>query len=198
MRTMARKAMRIGKTAVFGLGLMVALALMLGATTTALAAVPGDPLELGEVNDIGAAATALIGDRAGGVLQIANKGSGTALNLRVSANQPPLTVNPVAGKATNLDADKLDGQEAADFAPARAYFREVQGAGRANAFGDATARCDPGDLVITGGYRKVDAASTFVADMVPVKGQPNGWQVIWFSSGTADDIVVRVLCADVA
>ena len=35
----------------------------------------------------------------------------------MNADQAPMTVNAEAGKATNLDADKLDGQDASSFAP---------------------------------------------------------------------------------
>jgi hypothetical protein len=35
----------------------------------------------------------------------------------VNAGQAPLTVNAEAGKATNLDADKLDGKDSTEFAP---------------------------------------------------------------------------------
>src|ERR687886_786198 len=48
-----------------------------------------------------------------------NKSTGTgatALNLNVAANKPPLTVNSTAGKATNLNADKLDGLDSTAFA----------------------------------------------------------------------------------
>ena len=182
----------------FTVGVAVVLALTMSAVSTALAGTGvGAVFNLGKTNTVNAVSK-LVGSTFGSMLVIDNNGGGPALNLQVEPGKAPLVVGSNAGKATNLDADKLDGKEAADFAPAKAYFREAQGVGRANAFGDATARCDPGDLVISGGYRKVDAASTFVADMVPVKAQPNGWQVIWFSSGTADDITVRVLCADVA
>jgi len=43
------------------------------------------------------------------------QGSGAALNVQVPAGQAPITVSAGAGKATNLDADKLDGHEASDF-----------------------------------------------------------------------------------
>ncbi len=43
---------------------------------------------------------------------------GSALQLQVNSGQAPLKVNSAAGKATNLNADKLDGKEASSFANA--------------------------------------------------------------------------------
>jgi hypothetical protein len=54
----------------------------------------------------------------GANLKIQNNGTNsqsTALELQVVQDAHPLTVNPGAGKATNLDADKVDGQEASSF-----------------------------------------------------------------------------------
>ena len=52
-------------------------------------------------------------------LELVNTSTGaaaTALNLTVVSGQPPLKVNAAAGTATNLSADKLDGQEASELA----------------------------------------------------------------------------------
>jgi hypothetical protein len=51
-------------------------------------------------------------------LQNSNATGGTSaggLAITVPAGRAPLTVNAGAGKATNLDADKLDGHDAGDF-----------------------------------------------------------------------------------
>jgi hypothetical protein len=65
MTTIARKVMWVGKATVFTVGPIVTLALILGVGTTALAAVPGDPFELGETNTINNALTKLAGSRDG-------------------------------------------------------------------------------------------------------------------------------------
>jgi hypothetical protein len=95
-------------------GFAVGLALILGLATTALAAVPGDPLELGEVNTINNAFTKLVGSNDGdAMLTVDNNssaGGSKALNLRVEAGKQPINVNSDAGKATNLNADELDGK----------------------------------------------------------------------------------------
>lgn len=45
-----------------------------------------------------------------------NAGGGPALGLSVASGKAPMTVNAAAGKATNLDADELDGKSSEQFA----------------------------------------------------------------------------------
>ena len=73
LRGIGAKLARIGRLAVFGVGLLAILALVLGAATTALAAAPGDPLRLGQSNTIDVL-TMLLGNRAGTLHQIKNNG----------------------------------------------------------------------------------------------------------------------------
>lgn len=118
IRSAASKVIWVGRATAIAMGLAVALALVLGVATMALAAVPGDPFKLGQINTINAI-TQLVGSRDGSLLRIDNNSSGAgahALNLEVNAGKAPLKVNATAGKATNLDADKVDGQEASSFA----------------------------------------------------------------------------------
>jgi FlaG/FlaF family flagellin (archaellin) len=112
LRTTASKVAWVGRTASMVFGLALVLALVLGVATMALAAVPGDPFKLGQVNTINAI-TQLVGSRDGSLLRVDNNSSGAgahALNLEVNADKFPLKVNATAGKATNLNADKVDGQ----------------------------------------------------------------------------------------
>ena len=119
-KTIARKITWIGKATVFTVGLAVTLVLMFGVTTTALAAVPGDPFKLGQVNAVDAAST-LVGRVNGAMLGIENKSQGSkgapapALSLKVAPNNPPLTANAEAGTATGLSADELDGKDSTQF-----------------------------------------------------------------------------------
>jgi hypothetical protein len=108
--------MRAARAALLVAALVVAVVAALGATT-ALAAVPGDPLKLGQLNTINAL-TRLVGTRATTLLQVKNDG-GPALNLTVPAGQAPLVVSAGAGTAPNLSADKLDGKDATAFLPTR-------------------------------------------------------------------------------
>ena len=112
-----RKVAWIGRAATFCVGLAVVLAVTLGVAATALAAVPGDPFKLGRLNVVDRLTT-LTGSVAGPMLRVENNGGGPALALKSGAGGPPLTVGADAGKATNLDADKLDGKDASAFLPA--------------------------------------------------------------------------------
>ncbi len=96
---------------VAGLGLM--LAMVLGVATTALAAVPGDPFKLGQVNPIDRITT-LAGSTNNAMLRVDNDSAGpnaTALDLQVQPGKAPMKVNSVT-KVTGLNADRLDGQNA--------------------------------------------------------------------------------------
>lgn len=121
MKTIAGKVMWIGRATVFTIGLAVTLALMFGVTTAALAAVPGDPLKLGQVNAINALTT-LVGTANHALLSIENNSPGSkgasapALSLNVEQGNPPLVVNLEAGTATGLSADELDGKDSGAFA----------------------------------------------------------------------------------
>lgn len=122
MRTIHAGVARVGRATGFAVGLAVILAVALGVATTALAAVPGDPFRLGRINTIGRISQ-LVGSATTPLLRIDNNGTGSALDLRVEPGRPPMTVNADAGKAANLNADKLDGREGSAFA--RAYERTV-------------------------------------------------------------------------
>lgn len=114
IRSAASKAMWVGRTTSAIIGLAVALALVLGVSTMALAAVPGDPFKLGKINSINRVST-LVGSVTGPLLKVDNNGGGPALKLEANSGKSPLVVNADAGKAANLDADKLDGKDSSEF-----------------------------------------------------------------------------------
>lgn len=96
---------------------VIALTAVLASSGTAAAV---SYLVLGAVNSAGATTTLKSGVN-GNVLQITNTNStgGTSargLGITVPAGRAPLTVNSSAGKATNLNADKLDGIDSTGFA----------------------------------------------------------------------------------
>jgi hypothetical protein len=74
----------------------------------------GGVFNLGKTNSVNSQSL-LIGKNSSKELQITNTGSGPALGLSVAAGKAPLTVNSSAGKATNLNADKLDGLDSTAF-----------------------------------------------------------------------------------
>ncbi len=124
LRSAASKAMWVGRTASAVFGLALVLALVLGVATMAFAA-NGQNLVLGVLNNTATAVTKLTGNVAGKpALQVNNfsTASGSrALQLGVAEGKAPLVVNANAGKATNLNADKLDGKDSGELGGARAY-----------------------------------------------------------------------------
>ena len=113
LRSVASKVAWVGRTAAMVFGLALVLALVFGVTTTALSATGGNFL-LGKRNLADAVSTLI------------KQGPGPALRLVVEDNQPPMRVNASAGKATNLNADKVDGQDAEDLKP---LLADVEGNG---------------------------------------------------------------------
>ena len=112
LRSAASKVMWVGRATVFLVGLAVILALVVGAATAALGATGGNFI-LGQPNSAGAT-TKLTSAVAGPALELVNNGTSaaaTALRLSVPAGKAPMKVSSGAGKATNLDADKLDGRD---------------------------------------------------------------------------------------
>ena len=93
---------------VFGLALVMAL--VFGVATTALSATGGNFL-LGKPNSAGATSslTANIAKPALTLINTSTNVAATALNINVDAGNAPIKVNASAGKAVNLNADKLDG-----------------------------------------------------------------------------------------
>lgn len=75
----------------------------------------GGVFNLGKTNKVNAPTT-LTGKVKGKSLQLTNSGSGPALGITVRAGEAPLVVSAKAGKAINLNADKLDGHDASYFA----------------------------------------------------------------------------------
>lgn len=108
------KVLWVGRTASVAFGLALVVALVLGVTTVALAAVPGDPFKLGRINAVNAM-TQLVGTTDFVMLKVDNNGTGSALGLEVEPGEPPMRVNS-AKKVPNLNADKLDGLESARLA----------------------------------------------------------------------------------
>jgi hypothetical protein len=101
------------------IGLAVISALVLGVASAAFGANGGN-LILGQ-NNTASLLTKLTGQVPGGAaLQVVNtrpEAGSRGLQLSVAANKPPIQVNATAGKAINLDADKLDGKDSKQLLP---------------------------------------------------------------------------------
>jgi hypothetical protein len=94
-------------------GSVVSIVVLLAATAMAGTGI-GGVFNLGQSNTVNAPST-LKGSTSGKNLQLTNTGSGGGLGITVAAGKAPITVNQSAGKATNLNADKLDGMTSSSF-----------------------------------------------------------------------------------
>jgi hypothetical protein len=184
-------ALRRGK--VMLLALIVALTL--GVASTAMGHTGSVGLfHLNHSNAVNATSK-LVGSVAGPILRLDNSNaSGTALNLQVEPNRPPMTVNS-STKVTDLNADQLDGQDSTAFLPNATYTKEDSGTG----FDIGGPRlletfCDSGDVIVSGGHFGMDQGTTLAASGPEDFHQ--GWQVQWINDGTLDTITVIALCAD--
>ena len=166
LKTLLKATMQVGRATVFCVGLVVVLVVMLGTATTALAAVPGDPFRLGKTNAVNAVTT-LLGSRAGRAMLLVDNNSAEAksraLDLRVEPDRAPLTVNASAGKATNLDADTVDGKSAVEIGVNGLEHVEATSAFDSVSSKSAQARCPAGKLVVGTG-----------ADLTGAKSGPSG------------------------
>lgn len=155
MKTTARKVMWVGRATVFLVGLAVIVALTVGLASTALAGTGiGARFDLGKTNTVNAVSK-LVGNVAGPSLQIDNNsanGAATALNLLVEAGKAPMKVNPEAGTATNLSADKLDGKSADEIGVNGLEQVFSDSAFNSTDFKQVTASCPAGKVVVGTGY----------------------------------------------
>lgn len=212
--------MRLGRATVFTVGTAVTLALVLGVASVALAAVPGDPFRLGEINKIDQLTT-LIGEVDGAMLQVVNNSDGlnaTALDLQVNPKRAPMTVNSSI-RVANLNADRLDGKSASDFYPRGgtvADSERLDGMDSTGVFTQRTntyvvlatargpggggtrniaARCDLGDTVLSGGGRVNDENDDLLGTF-PSSAGSQGWFAWFQDNGSAGLFYVFASCAD--
>ncbi|CAN5300415.1 hypothetical protein BH18ACT10_BH18ACT10_03960 [soil metagenome] len=214
------KVMWVGRATVFTVGLAVTLALMLGVATAALAAVPGDPFRLGELNKIDQLSQ-LVGDVDGAMLEIINESSGlnaTALDLQVNAKRPPMKVNS-GTRVSNLNADRLDNKTAADFyynSETVADSEKLDGIDSIEFFTQRTntyrvyvsvrgpggggtrtsvASCDPGDKVLSGGGR-VQQEGDDLLGTYPSGASSQSWTAWFQDNGSPHPVHVFATCVD--
>jgi hypothetical protein len=180
--------------------LAVIVALTLAIVTPAMAATGGNFI-LGKINSA-TTFSRLSANIAGPAMQLFNTSTAAnarALDLVVDEGNSPMTVNSTAGKALNLDADKLDGRDSTTFM-ANSTYRLGQGQERAgNVLGDGSKvlsqSCLSGDRLLSGGPARVnvnsDVLDSFASDT-------NTWQARINDSAVSggDMFTVVVLCAD--
>ncbi len=207
MRTIVEKMVRIGRATMLAVGFAVTVAVILGVGTTALAAVPGDPFKLGQVNAVNTI-TRLAGNTNTAMLRINNASAGsdaTALDLQVAPGKPPMKVNSTV-EVQGLNVDSLDGRNSTeflqessdrdDFLPNRTYdtfkFETGPGAGGRES---VIVQCDPGDKVLGGG-----GSGDSFQDLLRASGPPTfteeAWQVVVVDNGEPSSVVAEAICAD--
>jgi hypothetical protein len=226
MQAAAIKAIRFGRATALAIGVGVILALVLGVATVALAAVPGDPFRLGKVNIISDATTALKGTApdGGAMLQLQrDSGKGPVLdikntnpasnsrgvNIEVAPGQVPITVAPGAGKASNLNVDRLDGRDQQDFLSASRIYRvgnsqPKEGPGKGGivtitAFPspEEGLACDDGDVAIGGGGSPTKIEEDREDDLnriVPTSS--DSYQITFQDNGDPSAFRGFVMCSD--
>jgi hypothetical protein len=129
-------------------------------------------------------------------LQVVNTNTAAgskALQLNVTQNQPPLAVNATADKATNLNADKLDGQDASALFAGGTYEVEQSATIGVNDSALLEPSCDQGDVALSGGFRSVD--SVRIANSA--RNRTRSWSVFAVNPANASDgLVAQTVCAD--
>jgi hypothetical protein len=190
--------------------IVVALVLLLAASSTAFAAVAGDPLKLGLTNTINILTT-LTGNvnttmfrvinnsttADASAIRAMNLGGGPALDLRVLADKTPMIVNSSA-KVSNLNVDKLDGLDSTSFMGATTFTVEsVVDLG--TSLGDGTfvasVSCPAGSILLSGGPANVNGSSVMVESFPQLISQSTIWKARIHPQGIADNWNVVALCA---
>ena len=173
------------------LGLAVMLALVTGVASSALAGTGvGDVFNLGQVNTVNAISR-LAGSVDNAMLRVTNNNAGasaTALDLRVAANKPPMTVNSET-RVANLNADKLDGYDSTGFMhESELNVRSATMTVPANDYETQYVYCAGGDLATGGGFDGL-GSNTKVLYSRPSDGGPHSWIVSFHNTGSYPDTV---------
>jgi Phage Tail Collar Domain len=174
-----KKVMMVGRATTFAVGLAVILALTVGLASTALAGTSvGTRFQLGQTNAVNAV-TKLVGTVAGPSLIIDNNStnaSATALDLQVEPGKAPMRVDSDA-KVGNLNSDKLDGKDSADFVGAHRFGASPQGYAHEGA-GAPTGECMLGEVRLFVGTRAPNGWAWADGELVPIQGNMSLFSVI--------------------
>ena len=115
--------------------------------------------------------------------------------MRVKAGKAPMTVSAGASKATNLNADEVDGKDASAFFSGDAY--EVQDGRVGPGVGQLAFRfisCDEGDVMLNGG----GGGSVSAGDDLRVSSGSgsDGWKVFVVDNNNPSGVAAEGICAD--
>ena len=182
-------------------------------------AVPGDPFRLGQDNRIVNASTTLTGNGQltsgvlqvrkesgpgiGAVLKVVNEGTGIArgIDINVAPGKSPISVNPDAGKASGLNADRLDGRDEEDFLPARLYgngtttlVSGTEGGGKIVTLHalNANLTCDDGDIALSAGGTAIDPNDHLIG-MTPFR---DSYHIQFQDNGAPGKFKANIICMD--
>lgn len=194
--SVAKKVAWMARTTTTVVGLAIMLALVLGLATTALAGTGiGATFDLGKTNAVNQVSK-LVGSVAGANLRVDNNSadaSATALDLQVEPGKAPMKVNS-DGRVANLNADKLDGQEASAFMHARTY--RVDKPITVDAVFSTAVLCDAGDLAISSAWANKDAGTEIVTAAPSISNPGAMIFLINSDSPLLDDMTLMAVCAD--
>lgn len=113
----------------------------------------------------------------------------------MAEGEPPVVVNASAGQATNLNADKVDGQDASAFMTASTY--RVDKPITVDVVFSTVVLCDPGDLALSGAWANKDATTEI--SMATMPSIANLGAVIFLVDGDSpvlEDMTLIAVCAD--
>jgi hypothetical protein len=215
MNAITRRRRRV--IAALAVGFTAVPAVALAATD----AVPGDPLKLGQSQRIVDASTILqgTGQKADGVLQVRREGGGIGavlkvvndtggfaqrgIDITVPPGQPPIAINADAGKASNLNADKLDGRDEEDFLPTRLYGNgtpnliQGQGGGKPVLLTALSGlECDEDDVALNAGFRAIDPAGDQASDLVAMEPFRGSYTIELRDNGVPSKFRANIICMD--
>ncbi len=172
------------------LGFAVMLALVTGVTSSALAGTGvGDVFNLGQTNTVDAISR-LAGGVDNAILRVTNSSAGasaTALDLRVAANKPPMTVNSEM-KVANLNADRLDGYDSTGFMhESELNVRSATMTVPANDYETQYIYCAGGDLATGGGFDGLGSDTKVLSSRPYTSG--HSWILSFRNTGSDPDTV---------
>ncbi len=104
-------------------------------------------------------------------------------------------VNSAFGTAPN--ANNLDGKDSTRFFSGETYkkFGSTPGSG-GNSVTFASAFCDPGDVVLSGGAFTLDRSEDTLVQSNPTSVPSEGWTVAYRNGGGGNQVEASVVCAD--
>ena len=202
LRKVAARVAWVGRTASMVFGLALVLALVFGTLSVAVAHTGSAGLFHLNHSNTANAVSKLVGSTAGTLLKVDQNGAGTALNLEVNLDKPPLVTSPGSGTATNFSADRLDRYDESAFFNANHFNASTYLVDNEHTIPSGhgvgvSTGCDDGDIAVGAG------PSTATAHTLNFRGGPdqahNRWHYWADNNGPfTETLTVSVRCLDFA